>query len=113
MRLSPWLVSLCVLGQAVNAAAEPTLHPKATVLPSAHQGPFVTTADGGVLCIDSQSALSSTDEGQTWTTTPLFSDAERFQVATNVHPPNPQRNRNRRLDEPAGEATRSRIQMGR
>jgi len=63
------------------AAQTPTLHPKATALPAAHQGPFVTTADGGVLCIDSKTALRSTDEGKTWSSSALFAEPEKFSVS--------------------------------
>lgn len=59
----------------------PTLHPKAVLLPLAHQGPFVTTADGGVLCVNAQSALRSTDEGKTWTATPVFRDAKKYSIS--------------------------------
>jgi sialidase-1 len=41
----------------------------------------VTTADGGVLCIDNKNALRSTDEGRTWTSTPLFADPAKFSVS--------------------------------
>jgi sialidase-1 len=64
------------------AAQTPTLHPKATALPAAHQGPFVTTADGGVLCIDSKNALRSTDEGRTWSSSALFAEPEKFTVSS-------------------------------
>ena len=63
------------------AADAPTLHPKASALPHTHQGPFVTTADGGVLCIDNKNALRSTDEGRTWTSTPLFADPTKFSIS--------------------------------
>ncbi|MFM2166063.1 MAG: hypothetical protein RIS79_434 [Verrucomicrobiota bacterium] len=63
------------------AADSPTLHPKASALHHTHQGPFVTTADDGVLCIDNKNALRSTDEGRTWTSTPLFADPAKFSVS--------------------------------
>ena len=53
---------LLLLSTAIFAADAPTLHPKASVLPFTHQGPFVTTADGGTLCIDLKNALRSTDQ---------------------------------------------------
>lgn len=56
------------------AAAEPTLHPAGERLPFNHQGPFVTTEDGAILCLTAKEALRSTDEGRTWTGTPLFAD---------------------------------------
>ncbi|OYW76370.1 MAG: hypothetical protein B7Z37_09100 [Verrucomicrobia bacterium 12-59-8] len=63
------------------AADSPTLHPKATTLPFTHQGPFVTTADGGVLCMDAKNALRSADEGRTWSSTPLFAESAKFNVS--------------------------------
>jgi sialidase-1 len=68
---------LSALGVAAPVGAKdrtPTLHPKAAPLPFALQGPFVTTGDGGVLCVDAQNALHSRDEGRTWTTIPVFRD---------------------------------------
>jgi sialidase-1 len=72
---------LLLIASAFAAETAPTLHPKAAVLPSTHQGPFVHTSDGGVLCIDTKSALRSKDEGKTWTTTPLFADSTKFNVS--------------------------------
>ena len=37
------------LSSALAAAPSPVLHPKASPLPFMHQGPFVTTADGGAI----------------------------------------------------------------
>jgi len=73
---------LLLLSAATSFAADsPTLHPKAAALPFTHQGPFVTAADGGVLCIDAKNTLSSTDEGRTWSSTPLFAEAAKFNVS--------------------------------
>lgn len=70
------------LGASPAVAADvPVLHPQASMLPFSHQGPFVTTADGGVLCIDSKNALHSQDEGHTWTSSPLFAKPEKFSVS--------------------------------
>ncbi len=63
------------------SADEPTLHPEASPLPFSHQGPFVTAADGCVLCIDSKNALRSSDEGQTWSSIPLFANPAKFSVS--------------------------------
>ncbi|OYW72462.1 MAG: hypothetical protein B7Z37_24780 [Verrucomicrobia bacterium 12-59-8] len=63
------------------AAESPTLHPKAAALPFTHQGPFVSTADGGVLCIDAANALRSTDEGRTWSNSALFAEPAKFSVS--------------------------------
>ena len=65
----------------VIGAEHPQLHPGSVPLPFIHQGPFVTTADEGVLCIDAKTALRSTDEGLTWTSSPLFSDPGKFSVS--------------------------------
>ncbi|WP_397381902.1 GDSL-type esterase/lipase family protein [Prosthecobacter sp.] len=71
-----------LLFTATAFAAEPAkLHPKAAALPFTHQGPFVTTADGDVLCIDSKNTLRSTDEGRTWSSTPLFAEPAKFNVS--------------------------------
>lgn len=66
---------------ATFAADSPTLHPKAAALPFTHQGPFVTTADGGVLCIAAKEALRSADDGHTWSNTPMFADPAKFSVS--------------------------------
>jgi lysophospholipase L1-like esterase len=69
------------LVSAAGIAAAPVLHPKGSSLPFTHQGPFVATADGGVLCIDSKNALRSSDEGRTWAGTALFAEPEKFNVS--------------------------------
>ncbi len=63
------------------AAAEPTLHPAAARLPFDHQGPFVTAGDGAILCLAAKEALRSTDEGRTWSATPLFAEPKRHTVS--------------------------------
>ena len=78
MRLLPLLLGITA---TTFAADSPTLHPKAAALPFTHQGPFVTAADGGVLCIDAKNALRSTDEGRTWSSTPLFAEPAKFNVS--------------------------------
>lgn len=72
-----------LLTAAMGHAAErtPTLHPQAALLPFTHQGPFVTAGDGGVLCVDAQHALHSSDEGRTWITTPIFRDEQRYRIS--------------------------------
>jgi len=67
---------------ANSTSPRPTLHPKASPLPFAHQGPFVTTGDGGVLCVDMQTALYSRDEGRTWTTTPIFRGEKTYRISS-------------------------------
>lgn len=78
--MKAFLVILLLAGRAFAAEA-PTLHPKASALPHTQQGPFVTTADGGVFCIDAKNALRSTDEGRSWSTTPLFAEPKKFAVS--------------------------------
>ena len=65
------LLAFLAASRPIGAAPAPTLHPQASPLPFTHQGPFVTTGDGGVLCVDDQNALCSRDEGQTWDSTPI------------------------------------------
>lgn len=81
--VASWIgVVLALPGSPANAKVHPpTLHPKAVPLPLAHQGPFVTTGDGGVLCVEAQTALHSRDEGKTWTATPIFRDPKRFRIS--------------------------------
>ena len=59
----------------------PVIHPAGQVLPFAHQGPFVRTSDGSILCIVTKSSLRSDDEGRTWKHSPLFVDAARYSVS--------------------------------
>ncbi|WP_395742307.1 exo-alpha-sialidase [Prosthecobacter sp.] len=75
------LLLLPLLSTSLFAADSPTLHPKAAALPFTHQGPFVTTADGGVLCMDAKNALRSRDEGRTWSEAPLFAEPAKFTVS--------------------------------
>ena len=66
------LSCLVLVGHWLGTLAAPVmagplaLHPRGEPLPSAHQGPFVTTGNGGILTIDATSALTSHDEGKTW-----------------------------------------------
>jgi lysophospholipase L1-like esterase len=71
-----------IFATAACAADAPTLHPKASALPFTHQGPFVATAAGGVICVDAKNALLSTDECLSWTKTPLFSEPAKFTVSS-------------------------------
>ncbi|OGV83604.1 MAG: hypothetical protein A3K19_07805 [Lentisphaerae bacterium RIFOXYB12_FULL_65_16] len=76
------IASLFLLPALAGAAdSTPTLHPKAQALPFKHQGPFVTTKDGGVLCVDAKNALRSSDEGATWSATPVFTEPAKFMIS--------------------------------
>ena len=66
---------------ACAADPSPHLHPKAAALPFTQQGPFVTTADGGVLCMDAKNALRSGDEGRTWNSSALFAEPAKYSVS--------------------------------
>jgi len=82
-RVGSYALLLAMLAAASAGAKAPvlSLHPQATPLPFAHQGPFVTTADGGVLCVDAQNALRSADEGRTWTAKPVFRDPSKYHIS--------------------------------
>lgn len=73
------LLSLILPG--ILTAGPLILHPKGTALPADHQGPFVTTGDGGVLCFDAQRAHVSKDEGKTWESHLLFRDPKKFEAS--------------------------------
>jgi len=81
--IPPLALAFLLAGVSFAGAADRalTLHPKAEALPFTHQGPFVTTADGGVLCVDARNALSSRDEGRTWTSTPVFREPKKFNIS--------------------------------
>lgn len=82
MRVFPSLAFVAGLLQVLAAsAAEPVLHPAAARLPFNHQGPFVTTSDGSILCLEAKEALLSLDEGRTWSAAPLFTDPDRYTVS--------------------------------
>ena len=76
-----FLIATLFLATALRADSAPLLHPKAAPLPFTHQGPFVATADGGVLCMDAKNALRSSDDGRTWITGALFEEPEKFSVS--------------------------------
>ena len=64
------------------AAVEPVLHPSGQRMPFDHQGPFVTTKDGSVLCLEAKAAMRSSDEGRTWTATSLFAEGAQDRVSS-------------------------------
>jgi len=81
MRYSKQLAACCFLLLVPQLQAGPMLHPQGKPLPTRQQGPFVTTGDGGILCVDGTHAHNSADEGKTWTSTPLFQSPEKYQVS--------------------------------
>lgn len=81
LMLRLFVIVLLASTSFADQAASPTIHPKALSLPFNHQGPFVTTADDGVLCMDGKNAMHSRDEGQTWTSKPLFAEPSKFTVS--------------------------------
>lgn len=82
MRVFPFVV-FCVGVLHLSAAPpnDPVLHPAARQLSADYQGPFVTTGDGAVLCLGTEAAMRSTDEGLTWSPTPLFVEGARDRVS--------------------------------
>ncbi len=82
MRFLPSVTWACImLGSMSSLFAGPVWHPEGSKLPFSFQGPFVTTQDGGVLCLEAQSALRSRDDGRSWSQTPLFRDPAKYQVS--------------------------------
>lgn len=80
--LLTWMIGLATDHEARSQQTPaPVIHPAGKVLPFPHQGPFVRTADGSILCIDAKNSLRSDDEGLTWKQTPLFVDATRYTVS--------------------------------
>ncbi len=75
------IAAYLLLFPSLVAAGPLSLHPRGESLPTSQQGPFVTTADGGVLCIDAVQAHHSEDEGKTWKSSPLFQDPSKFRVS--------------------------------
>ena len=56
------------------------IHGRAEEMPGLPMGPFVRLKDGGILTVDSTTALVSRDEGKTWKSSPLFADPARYAV---------------------------------
>lgn len=81
-RCLPFVLSLAFLAvTSTTATADPIqMHPKGEALPFEHQGPFVTTSDGGVLAVGRSKAFISQDEGQSWTSFPLFQDNDKYEA---------------------------------
>jgi sialidase-1 len=81
-RVFPFVI-VCggILHLSAAPPAEPTLHPAGKRLPTDYQGPFVTTGDGSVLCLETKTAMRSSDEGRTWSSTPLFPEGADDRVS--------------------------------
>ena len=81
-RRVPFVLGLAFLTVTTTAAtANPIqMHPKGEALPFDHQGPFVTTSDGGVLAVGRSDAFISHDEGKSWTPFPLFQDNDKYEA---------------------------------
>ena len=78
LRLS---VGVCLSASLFGADPTPQLHPSATGLPSSHQGPFVTAENGDVLCMETDKVLRSSDDGQTWSSSPVFESPGKFRIS--------------------------------
>ncbi len=82
MSLMRVLLSMLLAARVVSVAADaPVLHPRASRLPFDHQGPFVTTGDGHVLCLDTKNALRSEDDGRSWKSSAIFAEPAKFGVS--------------------------------
>ncbi len=74
--------SLAFLAVTTTVATADTIrmHSKSEALPFDHQGPFVTTSDGGVLAVGRSNAFITRDEGQSWKSFPLFQDNGKYEA---------------------------------
>ena len=68
---------LVALADSAGAASKRWIHPKCRPLPTKIVGPFVKLADGSALTTNSSRAFVSTDDGKTWTPTPMFKDGTK------------------------------------
>jgi len=78
----PILLSLLFFTLSTSAAAADPIrmHRGGEALPFDHQGPFVTTGDGGVLAVGRSEAYVSRDEGESWEAYPLFQDNQKYEA---------------------------------
>lgn len=57
------------------------IDPRVDDMPHLPMGPFVRLKDGRILTVDcAQSAMTSSDEGKTWTSSPIFPDAAQYAI---------------------------------
>ena len=77
-----YAMSLAFLPVTTTVATADTIrmHSKGEALPFEHQGPFVTTSDGGVLAVGRSNAFISRDEGQSWKSFPLFQANDKYEA---------------------------------
>jgi lysophospholipase L1-like esterase len=77
-----YATSLALLAVTTTVASADTIrmHSKGKALPFDHQGPFVTTSDGGVLAVGRSNAFISRDEGQSWKSFPLFQANDKYEA---------------------------------
>ncbi|HYF36612.1 MAG TPA: sialidase family protein, partial [Prosthecobacter sp.] len=76
-----FLAASLLLSCACLHAGPLIIHPKAAPLPADHQGPFITTGGGGILCFDAQWSHISQNEGRTWDKHPFFPDPSKFEAS--------------------------------
>jgi hypothetical protein len=65
------------LEQTTKPSTQPAalwLEPRVRQLKLMQTGPFVQLADGALLCVKDDTALTSHDNGETWTSRPIFGD---------------------------------------
>lgn len=86
--LSGLFVLLCLVGTR-SVFAESRMHEARGMLldervvdmPHLKVGPFVRLGDGSIFTVEGTNALVSRDEGQSWQSTPIFSEPERFSIS--------------------------------
>ncbi len=74
------VAAFLILSVATAAEDFIEMHPQGQRLPFDHQGPFVTTSDGGVLAVGRSQAYVSHDEGKSWHAYPLFQDNAKYEA---------------------------------
>lgn len=71
----------CFYAPVILSAAPLTLHPQASPLPTDKQGPFIRLTDGRIMTAEGRTAVFSSDEGKTWTATPMFNAKTPFEIS--------------------------------
>ncbi len=77
-----YATSLAFLAVTTTVATADTIrmHSKGEALPFDHQGPFVTTSDGGLLGVGRSNAFISRDDGRSWNSFPLFQANDKYEA---------------------------------